>query len=174
MKVNTQTALACIGMLTAAMLLSACQTTDDPREGGLLGGVSGLSSGAYENRIQEREASLQRLKDIEHELEAQRSDLESRQQHSLSAYQLEQRRVADLSSDTRTLGVQLQTLKTSHAEQERSRKNLISRLEDLQGKIDYLATQGEANLRLEALENERSMLEEEYRLLLDIYREISQ
>lgn len=161
-------------MLAAVLLLGACQTTDDPREGGLLGGVSGLSSGGYEKRIQEREASLQRLKDIEQELESQRSDLESRQQQSLSAYQLEQGRVADLSSDTRALGAQLQTLKTRHADQELSRNNLIRRLEDLQGKIDQLATQGEANLSLEALENERSMLEEEYRLLLDIYREISQ
>ncbi len=161
-------------MLVSALLLSACQTTDDPRDGGLMGGVSGLSSGAYDRRIQEREDSLNRLKGIQDELETQHSDLEIRQQQSMSAYQLEQRRVAELSSDTRTLAARLQTLKTRHAEQERSRKDVIGRLQNLQGRIDNLATQDEANLRVEVLEKERSALEEEYRLLLDIYREISQ
>lgn len=163
-----------MGMLASTLLLSACQTTDDPREGGFVGGVGGLSSGAYEQRIQEREESLNRLEGIQDELEIQRAELENSQQQSLSTYQMEQQRVADLSSDTRTLAARLKTLNTRHEEQELSRKDLISRLEDLQGDIDYLATKDEANLRVEDLEKERGSLEEEYRLLLDIYREISQ
>lgn len=157
-----------------ALLLVGCQTTDDPREGGFIGGVGGLSSGAYEQRIQEREESLDRLQGIQEELETQRADLDNSHQQSLSAYQAEQQRVADLSGDTRELAARLETLKTRHAEQELERKEVISRLEELQDKIDVLATRDEASLRVEDLEKERNSLEEEYRLLLDIYREISQ
>ena len=41
--------------IVTALLLAGC-TTDDPREGGLLGGLVGLGSGAYQARV-DREAS---------------------------------------------------------------------------------------------------------------------
>lgn len=41
-----------------ALSLTAC-ATDDPRQGGLFGGLVGLSSGAYRERISEERTSLQ-------------------------------------------------------------------------------------------------------------------
>ena len=81
------------------LLLAGCQTTDDPREGGFIGGVGGLSSGAYEQRIREREQSLDRLQGIQVELDAQRAELEYSQQESLSAYRAEQQRIAEMSKN---------------------------------------------------------------------------
>ena len=160
--------------LASALLLTACQTTDDPREGGFIGGVGGLSSGAYERRIQEREDSLERLKSIQRELEKQQSDLEHQQQQSLSAYQLEKQRVTDLSQKAQTLSTRLKAIEPRYEEQESARKKLIGHLDELQSSIDNLAIQDEASMRVEMLERERNALEDEYRLLLEIYREISQ
>ncbi len=42
----------------AIVLLIGC-TTDDPREGGLLGGLAGLGSGAYQGRVVDETAALQ-------------------------------------------------------------------------------------------------------------------
>ena len=50
---NNKAALGGLGALAGA-LLGGCATTDDPREGGLDGGLYGLSSGAYDRRIDER------------------------------------------------------------------------------------------------------------------------
>lgn len=44
--------------LTAMVLLAGC-TTDDPREGGLLGGLVGLGSGTYQERVIDEKAALQ-------------------------------------------------------------------------------------------------------------------
>ncbi|MGI9510614.1 MAG: hypothetical protein ACR2QJ_14835 [Geminicoccaceae bacterium] len=47
----------CFGML-AALLVAGC-TNDDPKEGGLLGGLVGLGSGSYDKRIDDETATLQ-------------------------------------------------------------------------------------------------------------------
>ena len=49
---------ASISSLFAAFLLTAC-TTDDPKSGGFFGGLFGLGSGAYEERVVEEKAALQ-------------------------------------------------------------------------------------------------------------------
>lgn len=44
--------------LSAGMLLAGC-TTDDPRKGGLFGGLFGLGSGSYAERVDDEKAALQ-------------------------------------------------------------------------------------------------------------------
>lgn len=39
-------------------LLAACQTTTDPAEGGFFNGVSGIATGAYDDRIDTAEADV--------------------------------------------------------------------------------------------------------------------
>ncbi len=50
----TRTALLC----TVALGLSACVSSEDPAEGGFFNGVSGITSGRYDERVAEREASV--------------------------------------------------------------------------------------------------------------------
>ncbi|WP_171174639.1 hypothetical protein [Ruegeria sp. HKCCD8929] len=40
------------------LLLAACETTTDPAEGGFFSGVSGITSGAYDERIETAEADV--------------------------------------------------------------------------------------------------------------------
>lgn len=42
-----------------ALLLAACATSENPADGGFLSGVSGLSSGTYDARIEERTAAVE-------------------------------------------------------------------------------------------------------------------
>jgi len=56
--------------LSGALLLQGCATSPDPAEGGFISGVSGLSSGAYKQRVQDRSAELERLRREQSEAEA--------------------------------------------------------------------------------------------------------
>ncbi len=44
--------------LLSLVALSACQTTTDPAEGGFFSGVSGIATGAYDQRIETAEADV--------------------------------------------------------------------------------------------------------------------
>lgn len=50
-----QLALRVCSILGLVLLITGCATHDDPRKGGFVSGVVGLSSGRYEERITERE-----------------------------------------------------------------------------------------------------------------------
>lgn len=54
--------------------LGACATNADPGQGGFISGVAGLSSGSYQQRIDERQAALEAE-------QAQQASLEARQQN---------------------------------------------------------------------------------------------
>lgn len=45
-------------LLATAALLSACETTGDPADGGFFAGVSGISGGGYQDRVDERESAV--------------------------------------------------------------------------------------------------------------------
>jgi chromosome segregation ATPase len=52
------------------VLTSACQTTDDPKQGGLMNAIHGINSGAYDRRIETRETQLQQEQGEYNELAA--------------------------------------------------------------------------------------------------------
>jgi len=67
-------------------LATGCQTvSSDPREGGLLGGMSGLQSGVYEQRVQDREARLAEMRTMQQELERDQGTLAQRHDAKLCA-----------------------------------------------------------------------------------------
>lgn len=53
-----KTVLLAVLFLNAGILLAGC-TTDDPNKGGLLGGLFGLGSGSYAERIDDEKAALE-------------------------------------------------------------------------------------------------------------------
>ncbi len=60
---NLQSILA----ISTALLLTAC-VSDDPRQGGFFGGLAGLGSGTYEQRVADEEAAL-KLEKVRHQEE---------------------------------------------------------------------------------------------------------
>jgi hypothetical protein len=57
-------------------LLAACATSDNPADGGFLSGVSGLSSGTYDARIDERTATVAAEQERQAALSAELAALE--------------------------------------------------------------------------------------------------
>lgn len=45
-------------VIPCLLLVAACETSTDPADGGFLSGVSGISSGAYDDRVQTAEADV--------------------------------------------------------------------------------------------------------------------
>ena len=62
--------------LAATLALAACEVTDDPRRGGLVSGIWGLSTGAYDERLEERETRLEAERRSNEDLERDLEDLQ--------------------------------------------------------------------------------------------------
>src|SRR5687768_13073634 len=61
-KVRNLFSLSALLLLPIALLIGACATTEDPQSGGFLDGLSGLTSGEYDQRIAREEQRIAREK----------------------------------------------------------------------------------------------------------------
>lgn len=159
--------------------LVGCATTTDPREGGLLGGIQGMSTGAYDQRVQEREDRLEQLRQTQRELQTEREDLEARKARQGREVALERERLAALDRDVTGLSRQVDGLSARHGEDDQRVQALQGRLNDLQGRmksqqsaLDALEGSGmgdaETDLRRRQLEEQRNALREEFDLLMEL------
>ncbi len=166
-------------LLNAPFLLAACATSTDPHEGGFLGGVQGLSSGVYEQRLREREERLQRLREEQRELERERDELKQRDQGLARRLAVERGRLRKLSEETRGLQRRIDALratrKASSGKIARLRKRLAALKRGIAStdhSLDALEGSGQAPDAIErrraALRTQRKALEKEYQLLLDL------
>ncbi len=164
------------------LLLAACATSDDPREGGFFGGVGGLSSGRYEERVQSRQSSLDSVRTARAGLQAEQSGLESQKTASQRRLQAERKKFATLESETRDLSAKVGALKAEDAQRQAQIADLKQRIADLESRIqaasrsqgaDALegsgAPAGDQDVRRQQLEAQRRQLEQEYRMLTDLY-----
>ena len=87
------------------LLLVACATSNDPREGGFFGGVGGLSSGRYEERVQSRQSSLDSVRTARADLQAEQSSLESQKTASQRRLQTERKKLATLETWLASAGI---------------------------------------------------------------------
>jgi chromosome segregation ATPase len=160
-------------------LLSGCASSGDPREGGLLGGIQGLSSGGYEQRIREREERLAALRETQSELAEQRESLDRSRADAEQQLAMETRRLADLQVDVSQLRAELNRLEAEHGEQDSRVARLRERLETLQAgmdsqqnALDALEGSGVSDAELERRRREllaqRKALREEYDLLMSL------
>ncbi|MCW8906137.1 MAG: hypothetical protein OQL28_02725 [Sedimenticola sp.] len=179
----------------SAWLVAGCVTTDDPREGGFLGGVHGLTSGAYERRTQEREANLEKMREMQNELNNESKQLARQKQQRQQVLQEEKGKLAVLSSDVDALEFKLVALnkeekvsrqRVTELDQRISRlKNQLashaSALDALErdgiGSADTLEGAGTGGLtadRRQQLEAQRQALQKEYETLLELTLMLSQ
>ena len=169
--------------LPVAALLTACASAPtDPREGGLIGGISGLQTGAYEARVREREQRLERLREIQEGLETEQVELEREREEHERALAAERSRLDALTREVVVLSDTVDGLEAQTEVDARRLEELQERIAILkqavgeqQSGIDALEGVGRGGgadpaleLRRRQLEEQREMLRKEYELLLDL------
>lgn len=171
-------------IITLAISLTGCAATSDPRQGGLFGGLYGLSTGAYENRINQRQEELSRQQEVNRDLREQSKVLGSEADSRDCVLATEQQRVAKVQSDLAQLESKIDGLNAKSAQQNKEVAalklriiNLRQRLESQQsaiGKLDREGGSETAPERYRLLKQERDRLAEEYRNLLEYYKALSE
>jgi chromosome segregation ATPase len=159
-------------VLVSVVVAASCATTEDPHEGGFFGGVHGLSSGAYERRVQERNERLDRLHAMQRELEEEEAGLRSDKSEREARLAGLHKRLGRLDRETVQLSRDLQgkrlTLESVRAERDRLERKLAGLRKEIAG----LERRADSGASVRQLEAERDRLEEEYRTLLDLYLEL--
>ena len=167
-----------------SLLASGCASSSDPREGGFLGGVQGLQSGTYEERIRTREESLNRLRALQQDLDAEQAELEGQKADLEEELALERQSLAALDREVSRLEQSVDTFQANDVQQKRQVQELQARLDELKSKmqvqtsaLDALEGSGtggtDQDLRRRQLEEQRRALQEEFELLMDLSLELS-
>ena len=171
-----------LAVAAAVAALAGCANlSTDPREGGFLGGVSGLNSGAYEARVVEREDRLAQLRETQRGLESERTQLETHRSDVDRQVAAERARVKKLDADVVGLEKKVGTLKTKQGTDGKRVGELQSRLAELKRKTaqQTSALEGsglgdaETDLRRTQLEEQRRALQREYDLLMKMQLELA-
>jgi len=115
--------------------IAACSQSTDPHEGGLFGGISGLSSGAYDQRIQQRQAELANAQAQQAELQATTGRITAEQEQIRTSLQGMERQVADLNDQVDTLQRQLADEQQARSIDVKTRKQLEAELKGLDRSI---------------------------------------
>lgn len=159
-------------------LLGGCASSPDPREGGFFGGIHGLSSGKYEQRVKEREQRLERMRALQEEMRAEGGELELQKAELEQALRNEQQALTDLDLDIRAMEDELAALSVNDTRQTNQIEEIRRRLQTLKSESkaykialdDLEGTHGhdEDRLRLLQLTEQRDALRREYDLLLDL------
>jgi len=181
----------CIKQLRSGLLLfalaifcSGCASSTDPREGGFFGVVQGLQSGAYEERVQSREESLDRLRALQAKLDAEQSSLGAEKRSLEEEIALERQNLTAMEQEVAGLKQSLDTYQAGDAQKQQQINKLRSRLAELKttmqeqtSALDALEGSGTGNidqdLRRRQLEEQRRALQEEFGLLMELSLELS-
>ncbi len=173
-------------ILFFAGLLGGCATGDqDPRTGGILGGISGLSSGAYENRVKERQVRLEQLRATQSQLDAEKGQLTQQQSAAYAQLEKDQTKVTAMQSAIVKLEKSSKALTAQQGADRQRVAELQRRTADLKGKmkkqssaLDDLEGSGlgdaDVDLRRRQLEQQRVALAREYDLLMKMQVELAQ
>ena len=178
---KTQWILIPIGML----LLAGCQTSSDPNEGGLFGGIKGLMDDSYEGRLREREERLQAEQRAGDAMQVESRQLAAKKRAAQQALERERARLNQLTADTRALEQQIGTLAADDqrsssetaalqqrlAQLKRDLKSHSRSLNDLEGSSDGSSAN---DLRRSQLEAQRRQLQQEYEALLELTLQLAQ
>jgi chromosome segregation ATPase len=172
-------------MLLTAMLLGGCAGQHDPRTGGFFGGVAGLGSGGYKDRVAEREARLEELRATQRELDAEKGQLETQKSAVQALVDKDQARVKAMQAEIAALDKKTKSLAAQDGADAQRVADLQKRVADLKGKMNRQASSlddlegsglGDADmdLRRRQLEKQRDALRKEYDLLMKMQMELAQ
>ncbi|WP_076997220.1 hypothetical protein [Variovorax sp. KK3] len=71
-------------VLLPPAVLGACQVSQDPRDGGFISGVAGITSGSYQQRIDTREGELRSLADMRTTMQRRLEDVDAERRSAQS------------------------------------------------------------------------------------------
>lgn len=168
-----------LSAIITGALIAGCQSSGDPREGGLMGGIQGIMGGGYEQRLQDRDQRLQEEEAASRQLDEQGARLAAERQAAQQVLRHERTRLDRLSADTRDLERQVAALgeESGYNEQQladlQQRLTVLkqqlgrqgSRLDALEGDADGASSE---DLRRAQLETQRRALQQEYETLLEL------
>lgn len=167
------------------LLASGCAVSDNPREGGFFGGVAGLSSGTYDQRLDEREKNLQQLRAIQADLGVERASLETEKRSLAAQVAQERSQLADLNANIGALERRVVSLRGTAASSGQRVGDLQKKLTTLKGKVSQQTSAIDAlegadvadpatEARRQQLETQRASLQQEYQALLDYTLQLAQ
>ncbi|MDD2816761.1 MAG: hypothetical protein PHP00_13670 [Thiotrichaceae bacterium] len=120
--------------------LNGCAVSDNPREGGLVGGLYGIFSGTYDQRVQNRQRNLDSLKSLEQSGRVEQQGLLSDKAREHNELQKLQRQGKQLEHELEKLNRQIAQQQTrlssvqQQAFQQRA-QTLQAEVKSLQGKL---------------------------------------
>ena len=168
---------------SVAMLSLISCTSTNPREGGFIGGLQGIFSGAYDARIQKSQQELSDQERLKKSLEEESRSLDGEAQARDQALASEQERLArlredisKLESDVGMLVAKSDAQKSEIARLKRRIEDQRSKLTTLQSAIRNLDRAGGSTSdpsRYQMLKQERDRLDIEYRRLLEYSQALS-
>jgi chromosome segregation ATPase len=120
--------------------LTGCAVSDNPREGGLIGGLYGIFSGTYDKRVQDRQHNLDSLKGLEQSGRVEQQGLlsdKAREQNELKKLQQQGKQLErELEKLNRQIVQQQARLSSAQQQAFQQRaQTLQAEVKNLQGKM---------------------------------------
>jgi len=169
-------------VILSSAALAAC-VSNDPRKGGFFGGLSGINSGAYDSRIQQRGEELNRQENINQSLTDQSKalDKEAKAWEAEAASEHERLdemddNLANLESDVNELKAQSVQQKADIVALQRRIATQKQKMKSQQGALKALEKAGGRSAdpeRYRVLQQERNRLADEYKKLLKYSQALS-
>lgn len=154
-------------------LIIGCATTNDPRQGGFFGGIAGLSSGAYEERLKQREYDLAQQQSINQDLNQESARLKRKSKKLKS----ELASLTEMDKNLSKLQMDIDRLKAKSDKQKgeistltQKIKNVRQKIKAQQAALEELERIGGSTSypdRYRILNQERDRLEDEYNKLIN-------
>lgn len=154
-------------------LLTGCATTNNPREGGFFGGVAGLSSGAYDERLKHRKYDLAQQQSVNQDLthESKRLNSYNRKLGKEVASLTEMdKKLSDLQKEINNLKAKSNKQKDDIDTLAQRIKSVRQKIKTQQGALEELERAGGSTTnpdRYRVLKLERNRLADEYEKLIN-------
>lgn len=175
--------IRCFLAIFLTCMLTSCAVTSDPRQGGFISGLYGISSGSYENRIQQQQADLDHKKDINKKLQEESQVLNKEALSQEQRMGLEKQKLAKMEENIAKLESDIKQYGTIS---KKKKVELAALRENLQGLRKQVKAQESAYADLNltgncvqdnapclVLEAEIARLAEEYKQLAKHYQALS-
>jgi chromosome segregation ATPase len=158
----------------AVLVLAGCaNASTDPRTGGLAGGINGIVTGAYEQRIEDRKTELSDLERAEDRMrgrvagaKAELGDLERRLAQRRTAVQKMRGEIADLGRRISAARADAEGRRTALAAQQSANADTQAKADTLKAKINELSAD------LDKLQRLTRELEENNRQEAQLYQRL--
>jgi len=121
--------------------LAGCATDPNPARGGFIDGLAGLSSGSYQDRVNQREQDLAEMRDNSARLEARNRELQEDLAESKATEDSYRAQLAQLQGELTGLETRLRKAKVRNQAQAARKKELEVKLASLKGRTQTFRTQ---------------------------------